>query len=70
MRGYLQPYWFKSSVPSSFLSLLEGQYGDDDAIQSINLASKCLQYEARDRSDIKFVISAVTPLQKLEIRPL
>lgn len=48
-------------------SSLEGQYGDDDATQLIDLASKCLQYEARDRPDIKFVLSAVAPLQKQEV---
>lgn len=48
-------------------SSLEGQYGDDDATHLIDLASKCLQYEARDRPDIKFVLSAVAPLQKQEV---
>ena len=48
-------------------SSLEGQYGDDDATQLIDLASKCLQYEARDRPDVKFVLSAVAPLQKQEV---
>ena len=48
-------------------SSLEGQYGDDDATQLIDLASKCLQYEARDRPDIKFVLSAVASLQKQEV---
>ncbi|XP_022924645.1 probable serine/threonine-protein kinase At4g35230 [Cucurbita moschata] len=51
-------------------SSLEGQYGDDDATQLIDLASKCLQYEARDRPDVKFILSAVAPLQKQEVASL
>ncbi|KAH9611497.1 hypothetical protein KSS87_013630 [Heliosperma pusillum] len=45
-------------------SSLEGQYVSDDATKMIELASKCLQYEARDRPDIKFLLSEVEPLQK------
>lgn len=45
-------------------SSLEGQYADDDATQLIELASKCLQYEPKDRPDFKFLLSAVAPLQK------
>lgn len=45
-------------------SSLEGQYGNEDATALVELASKCLQYEARDRPDIKFLVTAVVPLQK------
>lgn len=45
-------------------SSLEGQYTNEDATELVELASKCLQYEARDRPDIKFLLSAVAPLQK------
>jgi BR-signaling kinase len=45
-------------------SSLEGQYENDDAATMIELASKCLQYEARDRPDIKFLLTAIEPLQK------
>ncbi|OWM83659.1 serine/threonine-protein kinase BSK2 [Punica granatum] len=45
-------------------SSLEGQYANEDASALVELASKCLQYEARDRPDIKFLLSAVAPLQK------
>ncbi|KAK0582332.1 hypothetical protein LWI29_024330 [Acer saccharum] len=45
-------------------SSLEGQYANEDATQLVELASKCLQYEAKDRPDIKFLLSAVAPLQK------
>lgn len=45
-------------------SSLEGQYADEDATALVELASKCLQYEARDRPDIKFILNAVEPLQK------
>lgn len=45
-------------------SSLEGQYANDDAITLVELASKCLAYEAKDRPDIKFLLSDVAPLQK------
>lgn len=45
-------------------SSLEGQYANEDATQLVELASKCLQYEAKDRPDVKFLLSAVAPLQK------
>jgi BR-signaling kinase len=45
-------------------SSLEGQYANDDATKLVELASKCLQSEARDRGDIKCLLTAVEPLQK------
>lgn len=45
-------------------SSLEGQYASDDATNLVELASKCLQSEARDRPDTKFLLTAVAPLQK------
>lgn len=45
-------------------SSLEGQYANEDATELVELASKCLQYEARDRPDVKFLLTAVAPLQK------
>ncbi|XP_031129069.1 serine/threonine-protein kinase BSK2-like [Ipomoea triloba] len=45
-------------------SSLEGQYADEDASALVELASKGLQYEARDRPDVKFILTAVEPLQK------
>ncbi|KAA3482045.1 putative serine/threonine-protein kinase isoform X2 [Gossypium australe] len=48
-------------------SSLEGQYANEDARELVELASKCLQYEARDRPDTKFLHSAVAPLQKQEV---
>lgn len=44
-------------------SSLEGQYANEDATQLVELASKCLQFEARDRPNSKFLLSAVAPLQ-------
>lgn len=45
-------------------SSLEGQYSTDDATNLIDLASRCLQSEARERPHTKFLLAAVTPLQK------
>lgn len=45
-------------------SSLEGQYSNDDATKLIELASKCLQSEAKDRPDTRFLLAAVAPLQK------
>ncbi|CAA0808907.1 BR-signaling kinase 2 [Striga hermonthica] len=45
-------------------SSLEGQYANKDATALIELATKCLQYEARNRPDVKFLLTAVAPLQK------
>ncbi|KAJ9188593.1 hypothetical protein P3X46_003935 [Hevea brasiliensis] len=45
-------------------SSLEGQYANEDATELVELASRCLQYEAKDRPDIEFLLSAVSPLQK------
>ncbi|URD83961.1 serine threonine-protein kinase [Musa troglodytarum] len=44
-------------------SSLEGQYANDDATNFVELASKCLQFEARDRPNSKFLLSALAPLQ-------
>ncbi|KAG1359376.1 Serine/threonine-protein kinase BSK2 [Cocos nucifera] len=44
-------------------SSLEGQYANEDATKLVELASKCLQFEARDRPNSKFLVSAVAPLQ-------
>ncbi|KAG0498047.1 hypothetical protein HPP92_002738 [Vanilla planifolia] len=45
-------------------SSLEGQYANEDATKLVELASKCLQFEAKDRPNTKFLLSAVEPLQK------
>lgn len=45
-------------------SSLEGQYANEDATALVELASKCLQYEARDRPDVKFLVTSVAPLEK------
>lgn len=47
-------------------SSLDGQYANEDATKLVELASKCLQSEAKDRPDTKFLLSAVAPLQKQE----
>ncbi|AQL05490.1 BR-signaling kinase 2 [Zea mays] len=44
-------------------SSLEGQYANEDASKLVDLASKCLQFESRDRPNIKYLLSSVGPLQ-------
>ncbi|KAJ6805823.1 putative serine/threonine-protein kinase isoform X2 [Iris pallida] len=44
-------------------SSLEGQYSNEDAAKLVDLASNCLQFEARDRPNSKFLLSSVAPLQ-------
>ncbi|RCV44004.1 hypothetical protein SETIT_9G339200v2 [Setaria italica] len=49
-------------------SHLEGNYSIEVATTLVNLASQCLQYEPRDRPDIKKLVSILEPLQiKLEV---
>ncbi|XP_031502824.1 serine/threonine-protein kinase BSK2 isoform X2 [Nymphaea colorata] len=45
-------------------SSLEGQYANEDATKLVGLASKCLQYEARERPNNKFLLTSLAPLQK------
>ncbi|KAF6134170.1 hypothetical protein GIB67_013567 [Kingdonia uniflora] len=45
-------------------SSLEGQYTNEDATKLVELASKCLQSEARDRPNTKFLLTAVAPFPK------
>ncbi|KAF9687813.1 hypothetical protein SADUNF_Sadunf02G0132100 [Salix dunnii] len=56
----------KHAPPSHMLtdSCLEGQFSNDDGTESVRLASRCLQYELRERPSLKFLVSALTPLQK------
>ncbi|KAL6905274.1 hypothetical protein ACP4OV_002875 [Aristida adscensionis] len=49
-------------------SHLEGNYSTEVATTLVNLASQCLQYEPRDRPDIKKLVSILEPLlTKLEV---
>ena len=45
-------------------SHLEGNYSTEVATTLVNPASQCLQYEPRDRPDIKKLVSILEPLQK------
>ncbi|KAG2320396.1 hypothetical protein Bca52824_013609 [Brassica carinata] len=45
-------------------SCLKGQFSDSDGAELIRLASRCLQYEARERPNINYLITALTHLQK------
>lgn len=45
-------------------SCLEGQFSDNDATELVRLASRCLQYEPRERPNPKSLVSTLLPLQK------
>ncbi|XP_059634153.1 serine/threonine-protein kinase BSK3-like [Cornus florida] len=45
-------------------SCLEGQISSDDGTELVRLASRCLQYEPRERPNPKSLVAALTPLQK------
>ncbi|CAJ1950117.1 unnamed protein product [Sphenostylis stenocarpa] len=45
-------------------SCLEGQFSDDDGTELVRLASRCLQYEPRERPNPKSLVAALSPLQK------
>ena len=45
-------------------SCLEGQISDDDGTELVRLASRCLQYEPRERPNPKSLVASLAPLQK------
>ncbi|KAG5574044.1 hypothetical protein H5410_063810 [Solanum commersonii] len=45
-------------------SCLEGQFSTDDGTELVRIASRCLQYEPRERPNLKSLVSALYPLQK------
>ncbi|WCJ22808.1 Protein kinase protein with tetratricopeptide repeat domain [Euphorbia peplus] len=45
-------------------SCLEGRFSSDDGVELVRLASRCLQYELRERPSWKSLVSALTHLQK------
>ncbi|CAK9151413.1 unnamed protein product [Ilex paraguariensis] len=45
-------------------SCLEGHFSNDDGTELVRLASRCLQYEARERPNAKSLVAALMSLQK------
>lgn len=45
-------------------SALEGHFSKDDGTELVRLASRCLQYEARERPNAKSLVETLMPLQK------
>ncbi|XP_047316451.1 serine/threonine-protein kinase BSK5-like [Impatiens glandulifera] len=45
-------------------SCLEGQFTNDEGTELVRLASRCLQYEARERPNPKLLVTALMSLQK------
>lgn len=45
-------------------SCLEGHFSNDDGTELVRLASRCLQYEPRERPNAKSLVTALTPIQK------
>lgn len=52
-------------------SHLEGNFSTEEATVVLDLASRCLQYEPRERPNIKDLVTTLSPLQsKPEVSPL
>ncbi|KAL3639461.1 Serine/threonine-protein kinase bsk6 [Castilleja foliolosa] len=45
-------------------SCLEGHFSNDDGTELIRLATRCLQFEARERPNPKTLVTSLMPLQK------
>lgn len=45
-------------------SALEGHFSNDDGTELVKLASRCLQYEARERPNAKSLVTSLMSLQK------
>ncbi|KAK6290554.1 hypothetical protein POUND7_002095 [Theobroma cacao] len=45
-------------------SALEGHFSNDDGTELVRLASRCLQYEARERPNAKSLVTSLLSLQK------
>lgn len=45
-------------------SCLEGHFSNDDGAELVRIASRCLQYEPRDRPNAKSLVTSLAPLQK------
>ncbi|KAI7745572.1 hypothetical protein M8C21_001845 [Ambrosia artemisiifolia] len=45
-------------------SCLEGDFSNDDGAELVKIASRCLQYEPRERPNAKSVVTSLTALQK------
>ncbi|XP_020206224.1 serine/threonine-protein kinase BSK5 [Cajanus cajan] len=45
-------------------SCLEGHFSNDDGTELVRLASRCLQYEPRERPNVKSLVTALSSLQK------
>ena len=43
---------------------MEGQFSNDEGTELVRLASRCLQYEPRERPYPKSVVTSLIPLQK------
>lgn len=55
----------RSKNMSQFMdSYLEDQFSNDDGTELVRLASRCLQFEPRERPNAKMLVSALTVLQR------
>lgn len=52
-------------------SCLEGHFSNDDGTELVRLASRCLQYEPRERPNAKSLLTVLTSLQKeIEVKQI
>ena len=52
------------NFPMLMDSCLEGHLSNDEGTELVRLASRCLQYELRERPNVKSLVIALTALQK------
>lgn len=45
-------------------SALEGHFSNEDGTELVRLATRCLQYEARERPNVKSLVTSLVTLQK------
>lgn len=45
-------------------SCLEGHFSNDDGTELVRIATRCLQYEARERPNAKSLVTSLVSLQK------
>lgn len=51
-------------------SCLEGHFSNDDGMELVRIASRCLQHEPRERPNAKSIVAALTLQKKTDVSAL